>query len=175
MPPFEKVQEKVTADYKNSQAAEMARTNGYSFAASVTNGLAQKKTFAQICEQAKIKPLTLAPFSASTPSLTNLDERINFYTLQHIGLSLKPGEASQFYPLPRQEGGMIVYVRAKLPLDESKVKAELPEFVGKLRIYRQNEDFNQWFSRQAELAKLYIPRKEQPTLSPGAMNQPPGS
>src|SRR5205814_9895641 len=40
MPPFEKLQEKVTSDYKNFQASEMARTNGYSFAASVTNGLA---------------------------------------------------------------------------------------------------------------------------------------
>ncbi len=170
MPPLEKVQEKVTNDYKSFQAGELARASGTSFAASVTNGLAQKKPFAEICAQAKVKPINLPPFAPSTPSLTNLDQRINFYMVQHIAFSLKPGEASPFYPLPKQEGGLVLYLRAKLPLDEAKVKADLPEFMGRLRMYRQNEDFNQWFNKQAELARLNIPRKETPTASPGAMN-----
>ena len=161
-PPFEKVQDKVTADFKNLQAWDLARTNGNNFASAVTNGLVQKKSFAAICEENHIKPLALPPFSSSTPSLTNLDERINFYMVQRIALSLKPGEASPFYPLPRQEGGLLFYLRAKLPLDEAKVKTDLPEYIGRLRMYRQNEDFNQWFSKQAELAKLNIPRKETP-------------
>ena len=37
-------------------------------------------------------------------------------------------------------------------------------------IARTLDRFNQWFNRQAELAKLYIPRKESPNLSPGSMN-----
>jgi hypothetical protein len=36
----------------------------------------------------------------------------------------------------------------------------LPEFLGKLRQYRQNEAFNQWFRRAAEQARLVIPAKE---------------
>jgi len=170
MPSFEKVQEKVAEDYKNFQAWEMARTTATGFASSVTNGLAQKKAFADLCAQANVKPQALTPFSASTSALTNLDERINFYMIQHLAASLKPGEASSFYPLPRQEGGIVLYLRAKLPVDESKVKAELPEFIGRLRMYRQNEDFNQWFNKQAELAKLVIPRKETPSISPRQMN-----
>jgi hypothetical protein len=166
LPAFEKVQDKVTSDYKNAQALELARTNGNSFATSVTNGLAQKKSFAELCEQAKVKPMALPPFAPSTQSLTNLDERINFYMVQHIAFSLKPGEASQFYPLQKQEGGLVLYVRSKLPIDEAKLKAELPEYMGRLRMYRQNEDFNQWFSKQAELAKLLIPRKDAPAGFP---------
>ncbi len=166
MPGFDKVQAKVADDYKNFQAWELARTTGTGFAAGVTNGLAQKKSFAELCDQTKVKPQALLPFSPSTSSLTNLDERINFYMIQHLAVSLKPGEASSFYPLPRQEGGIVLYLRAKLPVDEAKVKAELPEFIGRLRMYRQNEDFNQWFNKQAELAKLFIPRKETPSFSP---------
>jgi hypothetical protein len=167
MPPLERVQDKVTTDYKNFQAWELARTSGTNFAASVTNGLAAKKSFDQICEQAKVKPTVLPPFSPST-SLTNLDERLS-YMVHHLAFSLKPGEASQFYPMQKQEGGLVVYVKEKLPLDETKMKADLPEFVSRLRMYRQNEDFNQWFTKQAELAKLFIPRKES-SISPGAMN-----
>ena len=170
MPPLDKVEEKVTDDYKNYQAWELARTSGNNFAASVTNGLAQKKPFDEICAQAKVKLLVLPLFSPSSPTLTNLDERINFNMVQHLAFSMKPGEASPFYPLPRQEGGLLLYVRSKEPVSEEKLKTELPEFMGKLRMYRQNEDFNQWFNRQAELAKLYIPRKESPSLSPGSMN-----
>lgn len=168
MPPLEKVQDKVTADYKNFQAWELARTDGTNFSASVTNGLAQKKAFKEICEQTKVKPLVLPTFSPSTSSLTNLDERINFYMVRQVAFSLKPGEASPFYPLPRQEGGLLLYVRAKVPVDETKVKAELPEYMGRLRMYRQNEDFNQWFTRQAELAKVVIPRKEAIGGMPGS-------
>jgi len=161
LPAFEKVQEKVTADYKAAQAWDLARTNGNNFATSVTNGLAQKKSFDELCEQAKVKPLALPSFSPSTPSLTNLDERINFYMVQHVAFALKPGEASQFYPLAKQEGGIVLYVKAKLPIDEAKLKTELPEYIGRLRIYRQNEDFNQWFSRQAQPA-LFIPQRDIP-------------
>ena len=174
MPPLEKVQEKVTSDYKNFQAWELARTNGNSFAASVTNGLAAKKSFAEICQQAKVTPITLPPFSPATTSVTNsadgkpLDQRINFYLVKHFAFSLKPGEASPFYPLSGQEGGILLYVRAQVPLDEAKMKSELPDYMGKLRMYRQNEDFNQWFSKQAELAKLTIPRKETPGMGPGS-------
>ena len=167
MPPLEKVQDKVTADYKKAQAWELARAEGTNFAASVTNGLAQKKPFTALCEQAKVKPIVLPPFSASSP-LTNVDEKINAYMVERIAGTLKPGEASIFYPLPRQEGGLLLYVRAKVPVEEAKVKAELADFTGQLRVYRQNEDFNQWFSRQAELAKLVIPRKENPSVSPGS-------
>jgi len=169
MPPLAKVEEKVTADYKKAQAWELARAEGTNFAAIATNGLAQKKPFTALCEQAKVKPIVLPPFSATSP-LTNLDERINGY-VERISSMLKPGEASPFYPLPmarREEGGLLVYLRAKIPVDEAKVKTELSDFMGQLRVYRQNEDFNQWFSRQAELAKLVIPRKENPSIAPGS-------
>src|SRR5207247_9073679 len=92
------------------------------------------------CEQANVNPTVLPPFSRST-SLTNLDERLS-YMVHHLAFSLKPGEASQFYPMQKQEGGLLVYVKEKLPLDEMKMKADLPEFVGRLRMYRQNGDCN---------------------------------
>jgi len=63
LPSLEKIRDKVTADYKRSQALEMARNEGKAFQTAITNGLAQKKNFDEICAQAGIKPIKVPPFS----------------------------------------------------------------------------------------------------------------
>ena len=66
-----------------------------------------------------------------------------------------------------QEGGLELYVNARPKLDDAKVQAALPESMGQLRFYRQNEAFQQWFRKQAELTKLSMPqRSEAPTGAP---------
>jgi len=124
----------------------------------LTNGLAQKKTFGELCAQAKVKTIALPPVAPETTSLPGLDPRISLRQLQHVAMQLQPGQASNF--TPTTDGGFFLYLRDRLPFDEEKVKKELPEFLGKLRQYRQNEAFNQWFRRAAEQARLVIPAKE---------------
>ena len=158
LPSLEKIRDKVTADYKRSEALTLARNEGRSFHGIVTNGLAQKKTFDQLCAQANLKPIVVPPFAASTNAIAGLDERITFRTLVSDAFELKPGQAGEFKPA--QEGGFIVYVKERIPVSDAQVKAELPEFFGKLRIYRQNEAFNDWFRREAEQARLTLPKSQ---------------
>jgi hypothetical protein len=159
LPPLEKIQEKVTADYKNSQAQDAARKAGAAFHLTLTNGLAQSKAFNDICAEVKVQTVSLPPFSSSTESLTNIDERINYRQVQRLAEDLQPNKASAFTPMP-PHGGLILYLRARLPVDEAKVKTELPGFTGRLRAYRQNEAFQQWFRKQAEQARLIMPVRE---------------
>ena len=156
LPTLEQIRDKVTADYKRSQAMEMARKEANTFHIALTNGLAQKKTFADICKEAKVKPVTVPPFSASTNAVAGLDERISFKTLQALAFELKPGEASQF--LPNTEGGFIVYLKEKIPVSDAQVKTDFPDFLARLRAYRQNEAFNEWFRKEAEQAHLTAPK-----------------
>ncbi len=165
MPPFEKIQDKVTNDYKNQQALDLARKAGNSFQQMLTNGLAQKKTFSELAAQAKVKTVAIPPFSATTTSLPDLDPRINMRMLQGIIQDLQPGQASGF--VPTQDGGFVLFLREKLPFIESLVQESFPDFMGKLRVYRQNEAFNQWFRKQAELAKLTLPTHESDKGSAG--------
>lgn len=158
MQPLEKIRDKVAGDYRSSQALELARKAGNSFHTPLTNGLAQKKTFGELCAQAKIKTIALPPVAPEITSLPGLDPRISLRQLQQLAMRLQPGQASNF--TPTTDGGFILYLRDRLPFDEEKVKKELPEFLGKLRQYRQNEAFNQWFRRAAEQARLVIPAKE---------------
>ena len=62
--------------------------------------------------------------------------------------------------MSQPEGGYVAYVKARPPIDETKMKLELPEFIANMRQYRQNEAFNKWFQRQAELAKLSAPKRD---------------
>jgi peptidyl-prolyl cis-trans isomerase D len=158
LPPLDKIREKVAADYKHAQALEMARKEGTAFQTTLTNGLAQKKTFAEISASANVKPVSVPPFSSITNAVPGLDERIDLRTLQNDGFKLKPGEASQFQNNP--EGGFVSYLKERIPVSDAQAKAELPDFIGHLRAYRQNEAFNDWFRKEAEQARLTLPKSQ---------------
>jgi hypothetical protein len=165
LPTLDKVEAKVLSDYKHDMALNLARAAGRAFQTNLTNGLALKKPFNELCAAAKVTPIDVPVYTPSTRSLTNLDQRIDFRLLQSVTVDLPAGEVTGFISQP--EGGYVAYVKARPPIDEMKMKAELPEFIANMRQYRQNEAFQQWFRRQAELAKLAAPKHE---ASVGAPN-----
>lgn len=161
MQPLDKIQDKVTADYKNFMATQLARTAGQAFHTNLTNGLTLKKSFSDLCAAGKVKTIDLPVFSASGRGLTNLDARINLRFLQSLAQSTEIGQASAFLPAqPASEGGFILYAKAQPPVDEARLKTELPEFINQMRVYRQNEAFQQWFRKQVDQAKVAAPRRE---------------
>ncbi len=162
--PLDKIQDKVTADYKSFMALDMVRKAGQAFHTNLTNGLALKKSFTDLCAAEKVKTIDLPPFSSSSRNLTNLDSRINVRFLLNLAQDAEVGTASSFLPAqPASEGGFIVYTKARPPVDETKLKAELPEFVNQMRVYRQNEAFQQWFRKQVEQARVMGPKRETST------------
>lgn len=159
--PLDKIKDKVTTDYKTFMALDLTRKAGQAFQATLTNGLAAKKSFADICAAEKVKIIDMPPISAGTRSLTNVDERVSLRLLQGIALDMEVGKASPFVSAqPPTEGGFIVYAKSRPAIDETKLKAELPAFVNQMRVYRQNEAFQQWFRKQVELSKVAGPKRE---------------
>jgi hypothetical protein len=126
--------------------------------------LAQKKTFDQVAKENNVKTVKLPPFSQTTTTLPEAeDSGANLQTVKRLAMDINPGQASPF--IPNQEGGLVFYVSKRLPVDEVKMKADMPEFLARLRLYRQNEAFNQWFRKQAEQAKITLPPRETKTAS----------
>jgi hypothetical protein len=158
--PFELIKARVEEDYKRYNAFTLAYGAATNFIAQATNGLAQGKTFEELAIAQGLKTETLPPISARTESVTNLEERIDVRRLKATLLNLEPGKVSNYQPNP-PEGGYIVYARAKLPIDETKMRAELPKFLSELRYQKQNEIFNQWFRKELEAAKLPLPNRQQ--------------
>jgi hypothetical protein len=151
--PFATVRERVIEDYKNAEAFKLAYAAGENFASAATNALAAGKSFAQLCASQKVTPVALPAFAPSTRSLPEIENRVPLRDLQIVAFELPPGKVSGFVRVP--EGGMVVYLRAKAPLDEAKMKVELPAFAEQVRRKREYMCFNEWLSQQHNA--LYTP------------------
>jgi peptidyl-prolyl cis-trans isomerase D len=169
IPPLDQIRSQVEADYKEEQAKALARSAGTGFYQTMTNGLAQGKTLSAICADAKLDLVTLPPVSISTRDLPEVEEHLNLNQFKQIAFSTQPGKVSPFQITA--DGGVILHVKSKLPLDQAKMNATLPAFINYVRQNRQTEAFNEWFSKQAQAGLQNTPvakPRPAPTLTPGS-------
>lgn len=168
--PLEAVRERVEQDYRLFEAVRLARAEAQNFAATVTNGLAAGKTFAELATAAGVTPTLLPPFSLNTRDLPEVEAHMSLQQFKQVAFTTAVGQASPF--IPTMDGGMLVYVQAALPFDEQKATKELPEFKKLLQQARQSEAFQAWFAQEAQtaLANTPINRPRQPEVgtSPGS-------
>ena len=168
IPSLDQIRSQVVADYKEEQAKALARSAGMVFYQSLTNGLAQGKTFSAICAAAKLDLVPLPPLSISSRDLPGLEDRVNLNQLKQLAFSTAPGKVSAFQPTA--DGGLILHVKSKLPLDQARMDAAMPAFINYVRQSRQNEAFNEWFSKQASIGLKDTPLgqpRPAPTMAPG--------
>jgi len=158
--PLAAIQEQVTADYRFTHAIQMARQAGTNFFAALTAGLAQGKTFSTVCAEANIQPVKLPPFSQVTRTLPEIEDRV-LGLLKQVAFATPPGKTSDF--VPTGDGGLVLHVISRVPMDETKLKTELPAYLSYVRQNRQGEVFNDWFRRQMESGYLQIPKGQQIT------------
>ena len=151
IPPLDRIRDQVTADYKYSQAVLLARNAGENLVQAATNGFAQGKTFAAICEGAGARPIALPPFSISTRELPAVEDQVNLNQFKQLAFSTPPGKVNGFTPPYETSSAtyVVVYVQKRLPIDEAKMKVELPGFLNLVRRSRQMEAVNAWFTREA--------------------------
>jgi hypothetical protein len=151
IPPLDKIREQVTADCKHMEALTLARQAGLAFYPVLTNGMAQGKTFSALCVASKYTPVMLPPFSLSTRSLPEIEDHISLNGpggLKELAFGTPIGQVSRFQDT--SDGGALLYVKFKQPLDETKMKEQLPGFLNYVRQAHQNEVFNDWFRREAD-------------------------
>ncbi len=148
IPPLAQIRDRVVEDYKHAQAVQLARRAGENFYHTVTNQLAQGTAFASICATAKVNPVTLPPFSLSTRDLPAIESLASVNQLKQAAFSTPPGKVSSFEATA--EGGMFLFVQARLPISQEKMDADFPRYLASLRSSRQSEAFNDWLRREAE-------------------------
>lgn len=150
IPPLSEIHDRVLDDYKSLQARRLAQLNGQMFEKNATNELDHGKSFAAACEAAKVTPITVPPFSLNSESVPAVEDYVELNTFKEIAFTTPPGKTSSF--IPTRDGGFVLYVRERLPIDQVKMKDDLPEFAKAVRQRRQGEAFQLWFSREASLA-----------------------
>lgn len=159
VPSYESIRENVTADYRFMESALKAQQQAMDFHAATTNNLATGKSFADLCAKAGVKPVSLTPFSLSTRELPEIEKQLDFSMLKRAAFETAPGQVAQV--LPSADGAAVIYVQAKLPVDEAKMHTNLPEFTRSVHQVRRSEVFNDWFRREAEKAFSTLPYFQQ--------------
>jgi hypothetical protein len=159
IPPLDSIRDRVTQDYQNNRALELARAAGRELHAALTNGLAQGKTFEAVAAEKNVTPVVLPPFSRKAGTLAAIPNRADSSQVINTAFQLAPGKVSDF--VPTRTGGFVVYVKEIVPVASEKVRAELPEFTKTLRQTRQYEAFSEWFQKQTEGARVILPGDKQ--------------
>jgi hypothetical protein len=143
IPPLERLRDRVAADYRYSQAVLLARHAGETLVSAATNGLARGKTFAAVCADIQVKPVIVPAFSLSTQELPAVENYVPLTPFKRVAFSTPPGRISAFYPT--HEGGLVVYVKQRLPIDPASIRAGLQTYFDIVRRTRQQEAINAWF------------------------------
>jgi hypothetical protein len=152
LPTLESIHARVEEDFRRNRVTELVQSAGTELYNLVTNNLAQGKPFHDPSVGTNATYLDLPPFSQQTSELPELPNRGDLSSLKNAAFALSPGKVSAF--TPTREGGFIVQLQAKVPVSEAKVKAELPEFITRLRRSRQYEAFGEWFQKEMETARV---------------------
>jgi len=74
--------------------------------------------------------------------------------LKDVAFALAPGKTSPFVKSP--DGGLVLHVVSRQPVDEAKLKAELPAYTAKVREERRHQAINEWFRKESELAHITL-------------------
>ena len=161
IPALETIRAKVESDFRQDTASRLAREAGTNFIARLTNDLAQGKTFASSCAEAKVTPIKLPTFSPATRPTAEWDRRIDLGQAKAAVAGVVVGRASRL--MPARDGAFVLYVRARTPVPDAELKQELPKFLANLRQAEQYEAFNDWFRRQIEVSHIdtYLGKPEQ--------------
>ncbi len=156
---FDVIKTRVTEDYRRSQAQILIRTAGTTFAAAVTNGLAQGKSFQDLCKQHDATWVKVSPFSQSTRTVPELDFRNDLSLVKNAAFPLGTNQVSAF--TSSRDGGFVVHLVKRLPAAEVMVKAELPGHLATMRKSRQQEAFYDWLQKETAIAKLQLAGESQ--------------
>ncbi len=149
IPPLEKIHAQVTADCRYSQAVQLAKEATTNFFNTATNAMARGKSFSTACAETKVTPKLLPPLSLSTQELPVVEDHLTLNQYKEIAFSVPAGHVNF---ATTDEGGAVVYAESRLPMDEAKMKADMPAFIKAVQQQREQEVFSQWLYSKEQVA-----------------------
>jgi hypothetical protein len=159
VPTLDRILDRVTQDYRNSKALDLAHGAGLELQGAITNAMAAGKTFQAAVVDTNASTVVLSPFKRNATTVTGIPVRADVSQLVSTAFTLTPGKVSSF--VPTRTGGFVVCLKTIDPVPDDKMKTDLPEFIKTLRQRRQVEAFSEWFRKQMELARIDLPGERQ--------------
>ena len=124
IPPLESIRGKVEEDLRTRLATITAQRAGTNFAHHLPTQMAAGKSFTAVGFADGLDPLVLSPFALSTQDVPELGNHATVNQLKEAAVGTPVGTASGF--VPTDEGGFVLYLQARRPIDEAKMAAIFP-------------------------------------------------
>ncbi len=160
-PPFEQVKEKVTEDYRRSQATQLTLEEGTKLVRAANDALAKGKSFKDAAKELGHVALEVPAFSRNARSIEIVESRgLTAEEYSGLAFSLAAGKVSSFKDIPGT-GGYVVHVKSFQPVSEAQVKMDLAKFTESLRENRANYAFREWLNREVERSGVMAPLQRQ--------------
>jgi hypothetical protein len=147
IPPLDQIRARVTHDLRLGEAKMLALRAGTNFLRALPPQMAAGKSFAAVAFAAGLNPLVLPPFSLSTQELPELEDHATMNQIKGSVITTPVGAYSGFRET--DDGGFVLFVSTRLPVDDSKMATDLPGFTSELRERRQQAAFNDWLQHEA--------------------------
>jgi hypothetical protein len=143
------VRDQVLKDYRESKALALAKDAGEKFASALQAGLMRGQSFDAICAAQNVKPKSLPFFALTTTNVPPGLDKTSFMHLQEAAFALPTGQSTKYIPIT--DGGLVAYVKDRLPVDQTRMTQELPLYLAHMRQERQMAAFSIWLNRQFQL------------------------
>ena len=147
IPALEQIRNRVTRDFRDSEAVALAQSAGTNFYFSAAVQMAAGKTFAQTAVAGGHSPLVLPAFSLSPSEMPELGDRASIGQLKQAAFTTAAGRVSKF--VPTADGGFLLFVQELLPVSQQRKNEDLAQFTTQIRRARQSEAFNLWLQGEA--------------------------
>jgi peptidyl-prolyl cis-trans isomerase D len=145
---FDEAKERLLADLKNERAREALGLKGAEIRTKIEAEIKAGKSFADAAAAAGAKAEKFPAFSRREPQF----EPANSGEIMQTAIELNAGQLSGF--VPAADGGVIVHVDQRPPVDEEKFKAEKARFVEGVSDFQKNALFQQWLKLRRDAAAV---------------------
>ncbi|HOY57080.1 MAG TPA: SurA N-terminal domain-containing protein [Verrucomicrobiota bacterium] len=152
VPALEDIRTRVEQEFIQDQAVRLAREACTNFVNQLTNGLAQGKTWAAIHAEAGLTPIALPKFGVASGPVPDWDRRVDLNQARRVVRTLEAGKPTD--ALSTRDGGLVLYVKERVPVTDAELKEELPGYLAKLRQTAEYQAFNDWFRKQVEQSRI---------------------
>ena len=145
---FEEARQQVVEQIKNSRAYEQLTTKAAEVRGKILADMKAGKTFADAAKAADQKVETYPPFTLAEPNFEAADAR---EVMTKSG-EMSEGQLSDF--VATQDGGVLVHLDKREPIDEAKFEKEKALLEPRFAQQKQALVFLEWLRKQRDEAKI---------------------
>lgn len=149
---FDEAKDRLTDELKHERAQEAMNLKAAEIRNKITTEMKAGKSFAEAAQAAGEKPEEFPAFSAEDLQLRKFADKPDAAVIMHTAGGLNVGDTSML--VPTENGGVMVHLDKREPIDEAKFKAELAQVTEGVAEIRATVLFQEWLKLRRAAAQL---------------------